>query len=190
MSFLRLSAALLSLSAATGLAAAQQRTLKVDPAQSKVNFVLKSTTHTVEGSFKVQEGSINFNPADGSMQGEIAVGSATGDTGNGSRDKKMTKDQMQAGKFTSVTFAPKHFAGTLNPTGDSDINVQGIFTLLGKSHEIMVPMQIHQTGTALEAKGSFVVPFVAWGMKDPSVFVLHVDKQATVNLDLTGTVTP
>lgn len=175
---------------AASLASAQQQTLTVDAAHSQVSFTLSDPLHMVNGTFKVQQGAIIFNPEDGTMQGNIAVDAASGSSGNATRDHKMTLDEMQAKIYHSVTFAPQHFSATLNPQGDSNINVSGIFILLGKSHEITVPMKVRREGSALRATGSFVVPFVEWGMKDPSVFLLRVNKQVTVNLDLSGTVSP
>ena len=153
-----------------GVAAAQQRTLTVNPQTSQVQFTLSDPLHMVNGTFHVQQGSIVFEAADGSMQGGIAVDAASGQSGNSTRDKKMTTEQMQAAKFPTVRFAPKRFTGRLNPTGDSNINIAGTFVLLGQSHEITVPMQVHLDGSGCRATGSFTVPYVQWGMKDPAFF--------------------
>jgi polyisoprenoid-binding protein YceI len=172
------------------LACAQQQTLTVNAAHSQVGFTLSDPLHMVNGTFQVQQGEITFNAGDGTMKGSIAVDPASGASGNATRDRKMTQDQMQAKKYRSVTFTPQHFSGTLNRQGDSNINVSGTFVLLGKPHEIMVPMKVHRQGSDLRVTGSFEVPFVEWGVKDPSVFLLRVNKQVTVNLDLSGNVAP
>lgn len=182
--------ALLTCAMLADTAAAQQEKLQIDPAASTVHFALTGSLHSVDGTFKVQQGSIVFNRADGAMQGEVAVDAASGDSGDSSRDKKMTANQMKAPSFSTVTFMPHHFTGTLNPSGDSNITVAGTFTLLGKPHEITVPMKVHLQGSSCTATGSFTVPYVAWGMKDPSVFLLKVGKEVVVNLALTGSVAP
>lgn len=176
------------LALASGVGRAQWQTLQVDPARSQVQFTLSDPLHVVNGTFKVEQGSIDFNPADGSIEGGITVDAASGASGNSTRDKKMKTEQMQAAKYSTVSFAPTHFTGTLNPTGDSNINVSGTFVLLGQPHEITVPMTVHRDGSECRAQGSFIVPYVQWGMKDPSVFLLHVSKQVKVSLDLLGTV--
>jgi polyisoprenoid-binding protein YceI len=100
----------------------------------------------------------------------------------------MLTDVLQTTKFADVTFAPESFMGSLAPAGDSTLQVTGIFTLHGAPHAITVPMQIHIDGNVLTAKTTFKVPYVDWGLKDPSWFVLKVAKEVEVNLTLVGTV--
>jgi polyisoprenoid-binding protein YceI len=99
----------------------------------------------------------------------------------------MEKDELKAPEFKTVAFAPIRFTGTFNPAGDSTLQVHGLFTLLGTPHEIDVPMQVQVGGDQIHAVGSFVVPYVQWGLKDPSTFMIHVEKEVHVDLDLTGT---
>ena len=42
----------------------------------------------------------------------------------------------------------------------------------------------------LSAKGHFTVPYVKWGLKDPSIFVLKVAKEVEIDLALNGRLTP
>ncbi|MGC2613668.1 MAG: YceI family protein, partial [Terracidiphilus sp.] len=85
---------------------------------------------------------------------------------------------------------PQKYDGTIAPTGDSTIQVYGTFTLHGTPHDLTVPMQIHIDGGALNAKTHFIVPYVQWGLKDPSWGFLKVSKEVDIDLTLTGKVTP
>jgi len=49
-----------------------------------------------------------------------------------------------------------------------------------------VPMQIHIQDATCTAKTHFIVPYVKWGLKDPSVFILKVAKEVEIDLTLTG----
>ncbi len=171
-------------------AQAQRQTFEADPAKSQVQFTLEATLHAVHGTFHLEHGTLSFSRNSSEMSGLIAVDAHSGDSGEGSRDKKMTQDELKADKFTAITFAPKSYTGEIAAEGDSDIVVRGAFTLLGSPHDIAVPMHIHIAQSMCNAKGSFEVPFVQWGMKDPSSFVLKVNKQVTIALDLTGTLSP
>jgi hypothetical protein len=51
-------------------------------------------------------------------------------------------------------------------------------------------MQIHIDGTSLTAKTHFKVPYVQWGLKDPSIFVLKVAKEVDIDLTLVGSLSP
>ena len=65
-----------------------------------------------------------------------------------------------------------------------------VFTLHGAPHDLTVPMQVHIEGTALAAKTHFQVPYVQWGLKDPSIFILKVAKVVDIDLTLGGTLSP
>ncbi len=174
----------LLLAASPGLA--QKQTLRIAPASSSVHFELGDVLHAVHGTFRVQQGVIRFSPEEGPMSGTVTVDAASGNSGNGSRDKKMASDELKAPTYSTVTFAPKRHTGAIHPTGDSAIVVEGTFTLLGTPHEITVPMQLHMDGTECKATGSFTVPYVEWGLKDPSNFLLHVGKEVKIDLELFG----
>ena len=81
---------------------------------------------------------------------------------------------------------PHNYQGTIAPTGDSTIQVSGTFTLHGTPHEITVPVQIHMDGSNCTVKTHFTVPYVKWGLKDPSVFILKVSKDVDIDLTLVG----
>lgn len=180
---LALAGILLAASAAAGIA---QTHYQIDPAKSQVNFSLKGF-HNVEGHFAVSSGTITFDRTSGAMSGAVEVAAASANSGEPFRDKRIDKDEMKTKKFPSVTFVPTKFTGTLADSGTSPIQVQGTFTLLGNAHPITVPMTVDIHGTDCTAKGSFVVPYVEWGMKDPSNFMMHMEKQVTVQLNFAGT---
>jgi polyisoprenoid-binding protein YceI len=115
------------------------------------------------------------------------VAAASGRSGSEARDKRMTKDILFASHYAEVSFVPQSYEGALSLTGDSTIQVTGVFTLRGTPHELTVPMKVHIAGAQWTAKGRFAVPYVKWGLKDPSTFVLRVSKEVEIDLTLTGT---
>jgi hypothetical protein len=167
-------------------ALAQHQTFTVNPDSSKVAFSLGGNTHHVDGTFHVQSGTIDFDRSANTISGSVVVAAGSGNSGDASRDKKMNSDVLDVAHFADVSFAPKSYTGTVAAAGDSSIVVTGVFTLHGTAHDLAVPMQIHIDGTTLTAKSHFPVPYVQWGLKDPSIFVLKVAKVVDIDLSLAG----
>ena len=165
---------------------AQHETFSVNPDASQVAFALDGTGHHVQGTFHVQKGSIDFDPGAQKISGSVIVAAGSGDSGDKGRDKNMNTSVLDVAHFAEVTFAPNSYQGTIAALGDSTIQVSGIFTLHGTPHDLTLPMQIHIDGTNLTAKGHFTVPYVKWGLKDPSIFVLKVAKEVDIDLTLSG----
>jgi hypothetical protein len=168
----------------------QQESFHINPQASQLSFTLGDVLHSVNGTFHVQSGDVSFDDHGGSIGGSIVVATGSGDTGNNSRDSKMKKEVLDAPRFAIASFTPKSYQGAIAPSGDSTIQVSGIFLLHGTPHTITVPMQIHIEGSHCTAKTHFVVPYVAWGLKDPSNFLLHVAKEVDIDLTLVGQVSP
>jgi len=170
----------------TSSALAQHEKFTADPAKSTVSFTLGANDGDIHGTFHAQGASIEFDPKAHTIAGSVDVNAATGNSGSGSRDKKMTKDVLDAPHFADVTFAPKSYTGELAVAGLSKIEVTGTFTLHGTPHEITVPVEVYVDGTTCTVKTKFPVPYVAWGLKDPSFMMFKVAKEVAVDLSLTG----
>jgi polyisoprenoid-binding protein YceI len=167
-------------------AGAQHQTFAVNPDASEVKMTLNTTHELVSGTFHIQSGSIEFDGSNPKMSGSVVVLAGSGKTDNSSRDKKMYKDILEVERHAVVSFEPKTYTGAIAASGDSTIQVTGIFTLLGTPHEITVPMLVHLDGDVATAKAHFVVPYVQWGLKDPSFLIWKVDKNVAIDLNLTG----
>ncbi len=126
--------AVLALAVILGPAAlAEHQTFTANPDASEVKIKLNTTHEVVNGTFHIQSGSIEFDRSNPKMSGSVAVLAGSGKTGNDSRDKKMNKDILKVDQYTTVSFAPKTYTGTIAPSGDSTIQVSGVFTLLGNT---------------------------------------------------------
>jgi hypothetical protein len=68
----------------------------------------------------------------------VVVAAGRDDSGNETRDKRTSQD--------------------IAPSGDSTIQVTGVFTLHGMPHELTVPAQIHIDGTNCIVQTHFAVP--------------------------------
>ena len=168
------------------VALAQHQAFVVNPDASEVKITLKTTHELVNGGFHVQSGSIEFDRTTRNMSGSVVVLAGSGKTGNDSRDKKMNKDILKAEQYATVSFEPKTYIGDLAPSGDSNIQVTGVFTLLGTPHQITIPILVHLESTAATAKAHFIVPYVQWGLKNPSFLIWKADDVVAIDLSLAG----
>ncbi|HEY0308868.1 MAG TPA: YceI family protein [Acidobacteriaceae bacterium] len=169
-------------------ALAQHQTFAVNPDASDVKITLNTTHEVVNGTFHIKFGSIEFDRRSTKMSGSVVVLAGSGKTGNSSRDKKMNNDILKVDQFTTVSFAPKAYNGTIAASGDSTIQVSGVFTLLGAAHDLTIPIQIHVDSSKATAKAQFVVPYVRWGLKNPSFMFWKAENNVEIDLDLVGQV--
>jgi polyisoprenoid-binding protein YceI len=178
-----------ALMTAAHIAQAQQKIFTLDPAQTKVNFTVDSTLHTVHGDFRLKRGSIQFDNSTGAATGELVVDSASGESGNDGRDKKMHKEILESPKYSDIVFTPQHVKGTVANEGKSTIEVEGTLTMHGKSKPVTMPLEVQlQNGTG-SADGTFSVKYQEWGMKNPSTFVLRVNDSVHIHVHAIGRIT-
>jgi polyisoprenoid-binding protein YceI len=160
--------------------------LTLDAAQSKVNYTLDTTLHTVHGTFALKRGTIRIEP-DGKASGEIIADATSGQSGDSGRDKKMHKDVLESAKYTEVMFRPDRVDGKFPASGTVSVQVHGKFALHGSEHELTVPVSGEITGDHWRGTAKFKIPYVDWGLKSPNNFILKADPVVEVELDLTGT---
>jgi len=166
--------------------AAQERMVALDPTKTTVQFTLGDILHTVHGRFQLKQGSIVFDPSTGKASGTVVVDANSGDSGSSKRDKRMKRDILEADKYPDISFSPTEIVeGKVAPQGNSQVQLKGIFRLHGADHEIVIPVPVAIQGDQLTARMHFVIPYVAWGLKNPSTLFLRVSDK--VNIDITAT---
>ena len=165
---------------------AQTEALVLDARQSSVTFTLGDVLHTVHGSFRLKSGNVEFDPATGNASGLLTVDAASGDSGSAARDHRMHKDILESDKFPEITFAPHHISGPVSLDGVSQVTISGTMVLHGRPHEISIvsPVTIHSGEAAADMK--FLVPYVQWGLKNPSTFILRVSDKVEIDIHAVG----
>jgi polyisoprenoid-binding protein YceI len=186
----KLSMALFALLAATAAASAQQSTLQLDPAKTTVNITLGDVLHTVHGTFRLKRGTLQLDPGAGKLTGEIVVDAKSGDTGSKMRDGKMHREVLESEQFPEITFRPDHVEGTISAKGKSAVKIHGIFTIHGVDREIDVPAVADLADDHWSATLHFTIPYVKWGMKNPSALFLRVDDSVQIDIAAAGTLAP
>lgn len=176
----------LLLAASVAWVQTQEATLNFAPAQTTVNFTLGDVLHTVHGSFQLKSGQIRFAPGSNAISGELVVDAASGNSDNMARDRKMHKESLESARYSEMSFRPDRVEGRVLAQGTSQVQVHGIFGIHGAEHEITVPAQVEFAPDHWSLTVHFAVPYVQWGMKDPSTFLLRVEKSVAIDLHAQG----
>jgi YceI-like domain len=168
----------------------QNRGLKVvlDPAQTEIHWKLSGGLHPTHGTFKLKSGEFFFNPATGVAEGEILVDATTGESGNATRDKRMQDEVLESNRYPAIFFHPTQFKGAFKAgEGTQELVGEGTFNIHGEDHPLDMPLKVQVAAGVVMATTQFAVPYVAWGMKNPSKFLLKVGKQVEIEVAAKGT---
>ena len=160
----------------------QPRSLVIDPAQTKVEFTLGSLLHTVHGDFHLKSGTLNFDPQSGKARGELVVDAASGESGSPARDKRMHASILESARYPEIAFRPDRVDGKVSPEGKSQVQLHGIFAIHGVEHEILFPITVDAAAGQYNVTGVFEVPYVKWGMKNPSTLMLRVNDKVEISI--------
>jgi len=166
-------------------ALAQQGVFELDPAQSTVHFTLKTSLHTVHGDFKFTNGMVTMRP-DNKLSGLLTVDATSGESGDKGRDSKMHKQILESQQFPEITFAPKEFDGQFDAQPESHLRVKGNFRLHGEDHELIIPLSVHFSDSQMTLDAEFAIPYIAWGLKNPSVFIIRASDMVQVSVHAVG----
>jgi len=163
--------------------------VSLDPAQTKIEWTLGATMHSVHGTFRLKSGAVTFDPKSGDAAGEIVVDATSGESGNHDRDADMHNKVLESARYPEITFLPKRVTGSLAEQGKSNLQVQGVFKIHGAEHDFSLPLVVDKNAGEIKATTSFVVPYQDWGMKDPRKKFLHVDNKVDVSITTVGHLT-
>lgn len=167
---------------------AQTRELKLQfiPGNTSIKFTLGDILHTVHGSFQLKRGDIGYNFAEQTVRGALVADAATGQSGNRSRDRRMHKEILESAKFPEIIFRPDHVEGTVSTSGASTVQVHGVFSVHGSDHELTMPIHVQVFPDHWTADTHFNIPYVKWGIKNPSTFFLRVSESVEIDVHATG----
>jgi polyisoprenoid-binding protein YceI len=166
---------------------AQERTFRIDPARTTVEFTLGATLHTVHGALRLSSGRVGFDPVTGRASGELVVDSISARTGNAERDAKMHREILESARFPRIVFRPDRVEGKVAGQGVSKVELHGSFEIHGVRHEVAVPVEVRASAEEYAVTASFGVPYVKWGMKNPSTFILRVSDHVDVAVHAVAT---
>jgi polyisoprenoid-binding protein YceI len=168
---------------------AADKLLTLDPAGCTLAFLLDTTFHEVHGTMKVTGGSIRFDPATGAASGEITVDAVSAETGNGRRDKTMHGDILESGRFPKIVFKVERVEGPLPGSTPINLKLHGIMTMHGADHPMTLSASVRIEAGVARAEAHLTVPYVDWGLADPSFLFVRAAKTVEVSIVAQGRLT-
>lgn len=169
-------------------AEAQTFHVSLNPTQTKIHFTLGAVLHKVHGSFTLKSGEMDFSIATGKAEGVIVVAATSGESGNESRDHKMHATVLESAKYSQIVFVPQNLEGKISLDGVSQVQIQGIMQIHGVERAITVPVETQIRKGQVTATLHFDIPYVQWGMNDPSTFILRVAKSVSIEVQAVGAI--
>jgi hypothetical protein len=98
----------------------------------------------------------------------------------------MHKEVLESGHYAEIVFRPDHIDGKVMPQGSFTVQMHGVLILHGSEHELTVPVQAEFSSDHWKGSAKFSVPFIDWGLKNPSNFFLKVSHTVEIELELKG----
>lgn len=180
------SLAILCFSAVSHAQSGQIR-LQFSPADTSIKFTLGDILHTVHGSFQLKRGEVEYDSVADAVRGTLVADATSGQSGNRSRDRRMHKEILETAKFPEITFRPDRVEGNVAASGSSTVQVHGTFSIHGSNHELTLPTRLQVFPDHWVADSHFTIPYVKWGIKNPSTFFLRVSESVEIDVHATGT---
>jgi polyisoprenoid-binding protein YceI len=167
-------------------------TLHLDPDQTKIDWTIGVTLHKVHGTFKSNGGELIADLKTGTAQGEVEIPTASLTTGDSKRDEKFQNDVLESAKYPAIIFHPTQIDGLKIDglkagDGEQTVKAIGTMTLRGSDHPVELTLHLQVSGKQATVTTHFVVPYVKWGLKDPSTFFARYDKEVAVDITAKGT---
>jgi polyisoprenoid-binding protein YceI len=153
---------------------------------TRINFTLGDILHTVHGSFNLKSGDVRYDTGTAVVRGNLIVDATSGQSGNHIRDRRMHREILDSAVYPEIAFRPDRVEGKVANTGTSTVQVHGIFSIHGADHEITMPVRVQVFAGRWIADTHFTVPYVSWGIKNPSNFLLRVSESVEVAVHATG----
>jgi polyisoprenoid-binding protein YceI len=98
----------------------------------------------------------------------------------------MHEKILESARFPDIVFEPQRVSGQLNPVGRGQFELHGMLELHGTKRPMDMTVISNSDGTKVTATGKMVVPYLDWGLKDPSFFILRVEKEVRVTIHASG----
>jgi polyisoprenoid-binding protein YceI len=189
--------AVLGVAAAAAIAvdfplAGAPRRLELDTSQTALNVRFGATLQTVRGTLGPVSGMLEFDDQVGNpARGEVVVDLLSADTGVDRRDRKMHRKILETDRYPRAVYRLERLDLTAPlRDGRNTIQLHGALDFHGRVHPLSLLAEVAVRGQRLTARATTTIPYVAWGLDDPSYLLLRVAKEVKVEVQAAGWLRP
>jgi hypothetical protein len=101
----------------------------------------------------------------------------------------MQDEVLESNRYPAIFYHPTEIKGPFKTgEGTQDLTGEGTFNIHGADHPLQLPLKVQISADTVTATTRFTVPYVEWGMKNPSRFLLRVGKQVEIEVSAKGTI--
>jgi polyisoprenoid-binding protein YceI len=197
-SFVSLSIAALTVGAIAilrGSASGEMLHLEIDPSATKISasvmqplssLLFGDTATPVVGTFRVEEGAVDGDPANVAKTGHVhlLINATTYNSGLRHRDKNVLSSVLETANGTDVIFDSTRLEDvSADPSGNiGTAKVVGNLTLHNTTREIRVPVRLSiSTEHQLYADGEVTFKYTDWGVKRAKIgYLVPASDQVTI----------
>jgi len=161
----------------------ERRALELVPDKTQIHFELGATLHSVEGTLHLVRGSLHFDTTSGRADGSIEIDARSADTGIARRDRTLHTEVLESERYPEILFTAERIELSRSAPERGEVVLSGRVKLHGDEHPLSIPAHLERVDDDIRVTSTFKVPYVAWGLRDVSNFVLHVDDEVVVHVD-------
>jgi polyisoprenoid-binding protein YceI len=99
----------------------------------------------------------------------------------------MHREILESSQYPEIVFRPDRVEGTVSQSGVSNVQVHGTFSIHGADHEVTLPMRVELSPEHWVTDTHFTIPYVKWGLKNPSTLFLRVSESVEIDIHASGT---
>jgi hypothetical protein len=115
------------------------------------------------------------------------VDARSGDTGIARRDRVMHEEVLDSAAHPLLVLRPERLELAKRAADSLVGRLFGSFEVRGERHPLALAFDGSRQGERARVTARFDVPWVAWGLPDPSNLLLSVDKTLAVEVSAGGT---
>jgi len=161
----------------------------LDPERSDVKMSLGATLHTVPGEVPIESGRIRYDAEAGTASGRVVIQAGLLDTGIDARNEKMHELVLVSAEHPEIVFEARGFELRQKSDDEMRFVLRGDLTLVGATHALELETHaVRKPDGRWRARAKVTIPYVEWGLVDPSMFLFSVEKYVTLEVKAVGPV--